>query len=66
MLHSQRAIDEWLKMQANWLYLDPIFSSEDINNQMPEEGKMFSTVDRNFKDIMAKCVKNPRVGHICH
>ncbi|CAG5131228.1 unnamed protein product, partial [Candidula unifasciata] len=32
---------------------------------MPEEGKMFSTVDRNFKDIMAKCAKNPLVLEAC-
>ncbi|KAH9490581.1 Dynein heavy chain 12, axonemal [Bulinus truncatus] len=65
LLLTQSAIDEWLKMQAQWLYLEPIFSSEDINNQMPEEGKMFHTVDRNFKDVMLKCAKNPHVLEAC-
>ena len=52
MLRIQSTIDSWLVMQANWLYLEPIFSSEDIMQQMPEEGRLFLAVDKTYRDIM--------------
>ena len=38
-------LDEWIQLQRNWLYLQPIFDSADINKQLPLEGKRFATVE---------------------
>ena len=53
-------LDSWLKVQAAWLYLEPIFGSADIRNQIPVEGKMFEEVDGHWQNIMKNAVKNTK------
>ncbi|KEG11834.1 dynein heavy chain [Trypanosoma grayi] len=44
----QNVMDEWLVCQKAWLYLEPIFQSEDITRQLPREAKRFQKVNENW------------------
>jgi dynein heavy chain len=41
-------LDSWVKVQSGWMYLEPIFGSADIRQQIPTEGKLFEQVDDNW------------------
>ncbi|XP_075130611.1 dynein axonemal heavy chain 3-like [Leptodactylus fuscus] len=53
----QEILESWLRVQMAWLYLEPIFGSEDIRSQIPVEGNKFEIVDRNWRLIMRESVK---------
>ncbi|KXS09529.1 hypothetical protein M427DRAFT_128896 [Gonapodya prolifera JEL478] len=52
-------LDAWLTCQRSWLYLESIFSAPDIQRQLPDEARMFTQVDRSWKEVMRKVSRNP-------
>ena len=44
LLLCQDIKDNWLSVQQNWMYLEPIFTSGDIKKQLPEEAKLFKYI----------------------
>ncbi|XP_015175416.1 PREDICTED: dynein heavy chain 3, axonemal [Polistes dominula] len=61
LIMMQDIIDQWLMCQATWMYLEPIFSSEDIMRQMPTEAKNFRRIDKIWRNIMIYVTNNKRV-----
>eukprot|EP00958_Prasinococcus_capsulatus_P016076 scaffold1766_cov401-Prasinococcus_capsulatus_cf.AAC.33 len=61
----QDVLDEWLACQQNWLYLEPIFGSEDIMHQMPAEGRKFKVVDAIWRRMMDDVTKKADVLAVC-
>ena len=45
-------LEEWVKCQGQWMYLQPIFDSPDIMKQLPQESKRFKSVDSTWRHII--------------
>merc|ERR1711957_1695 len=41
LLNVSYVLEEWLKCQKNWIYLQPVFDSGDIAKDIPNEHKKF-------------------------
>ena len=61
LILMQDIIDQWLTCQATWMYLEPIFSSEDIMRQMPTEAKNFRKVDKIWRIVMQYVMEHQKV-----
>lgn len=61
LIMMQDIIDQWLLCQSTWMYLEPIFSSEDIMRQMPTEARNFRKIDKIWRNIMLYVLNNKRV-----
>lgn len=60
LMATQLSLEVWVKVQSVWMYLEPVFSSDDIMKQMPVEGNKFREVDKVWRNkIMNEVMKNP-------
>ena len=58
----QEVLSEWLSCQRNWMYLQPIFDSEDINRQLPAEVRPFA---RMMTIRRVRGSLQPKISHLC-
>lgn len=61
LVKVQELLEEWSRAQRGWCYLWPIFSSPDIQTQLPEVFVTFQTMDKLWRMIMATTQQNPNV-----
>jgi dynein heavy chain, axonemal len=62
--YLQSLIDEWMATQRAWLYLHPVFGSEDIMTQLPQESRKFALVDSFWMKTMEDTKHLPSVMEI--
>lgn len=61
VLQVSEVLDQWITLQRTWMHLEPIFSNDDIMQQLPLEGKRFATVDRSWRKSMDAAKRTPSV-----
>ncbi|XP_011297154.1 dynein heavy chain 1, axonemal-like [Fopius arisanus] len=61
----QDVLMQWIKVQKAWMYLEPIFTSEDISRQLPMEARKYNAMDRNWRRIMKKAQESPIILRTC-
>lgn len=64
--YFQELLDAWMICQKNWMYLEPIFSSPDIQKQLSSEYKRFHNVEIQWKNTMKNALLKRSAGHWAH
>ena len=64
LLNIQEIIEIWISVQSNYLYLEPIFNSEDIVKKLPGEASEFLKVDKMWKELMQSLKEDTLVLHL--
>jgi len=58
-------LEEWIKCQGQWMYLQPIFDSPDIMKQLPQETKRFKSVDSTWRQQINIAKAGPAILGVC-
>lgn len=61
LIAFQDMFDSWIKCQRGWIYLEPIFSSDEMKNELPVEKEYFVQVDKKWREIMELMIEDPLI-----
>jgi len=61
LIDASNLVKLWIEVQRSWVYLQPIFGSDDIQRQMPQEGRRFAEADRVFRRFIASVLQYPHI-----
>jgi len=53
-------LEKWIEAQNNWMYLDPIFGSQEIQKALPQEHLKFLELQDSLKKIYFSAYMNPK------
>uniref|UniRef100_A0A7S3HTS3 Dynein heavy chain n=1 Tax=Spumella elongata TaxID=89044 RepID=A0A7S3HTS3_9STRA len=57
--YAQGMLDALINCQRTWMYLEPIFGSEDIMRQLPTEARRFQGVDTLWRKTLGETNNDP-------
>jgi len=70
LMYIQDFLDQTIALQRSWMQLEPIFVSDDIKRQLPQESEQFGRIDGNFRmrmnqvDEIKNCIKISQIEKI--
>ena len=56
-------LDQWIKFQAQWIYLEKIFNSPDFKKELKEPAK-FETINKKYKKLAKNVNNNPETDSL--
>lgn len=65
LLGVSNILEEWRRMQHQWSYLQPIFSSKDISHQLKKEYSMFKLSDSFYQTLLKSVHSLKQVLLVC-
>jgi dynein heavy chain, axonemal len=61
----QETLDKWIKIQALWVNLMPVFTSGDIAMSLPAAAKKFKVIDKQWLKLMERAHEQKNVIRCC-
>eukprot|EP00770_Monocercomonoides_exilis_P005227 MONOS_5201.1-p1 / transcript=MONOS_5201.1 / gene=MONOS_5201 / organism=Monocercomonoides_exilis_PA203 / gene_product=dynein haevy chain 3, outer dynein arm alpha / transcript_product=dynein haevy chain 3, outer dynein arm alpha / location=Mono_scaffold00149:3327-12824(+) / protein_length=3165 / sequence_SO=supercontig / SO=protein_coding / is_pseudo=false len=65
LLVCHETIDQWLAVQALWIYLEAVFNGGDIAQQLPQAARLFQGIDKSWVKLMDSARDRKNIIAIC-
>ena len=64
LLQISDILDKWVECQKKWMYLENIFTAQDIKKQLEKEAAMFDQCDKTLRNLLKRVQTQPNAYRI--